>query len=541
MLEVEDLPPLTRKRGEGEPSRSPKRPKFHPPTAVHCVRGSSNKKDGALRIMTMKDLLHRCSQARRQPRAADPPNTLWGAGADSSADSPEETHPAGGDAAAGSQVLPEDSPGSSVGQRPPAASSSKLPGFAPPGGTPAADADAAVWSIRGECAQPEGGSGAVLEQVPFSPVPDGKDAAPPAGASSTTQRASSMMRDERADAALRCLRSTWDGGACTFSAPPPLDLVISVMQAAAEVFSGEPIVRDVRSDTWVIGDIHGNFRDLFFFVKQLVPFDVTLCPYRLVCLGDYVDRGPHSLQCVLLLFALKLLSPATVVLLRGNHEDPAVCGDVELYGDGSFKKQCIDLYGDADGAAVFQVACAAFAQLPLAAVIDKKVFCVHGGIPRVYEASDRDTRMDVLRGPRFPRFPSLFDESITRAFAAAATTEDRELLEQQWIQAYDVLWSDPVRDGQAELDPYGFGVSERGGQAIAFSARAVESFLGSHGLDLMIRAHQEKRSGLRVSQSNKVITVFSSSNYQGHGNGAGVVLVRKSGKVDLVMKTTFSS
>lgn len=76
----------------------------------------------------------------------------------------------------------------------------------------------------------------------------------------------------------------------------------------------------VPSPVYVLGDLHGNCEDLFWYADRLWPMNPENTAGRFLFLGDYVDRGLNSLEVIAYLFALKLLSPHKVVLLRGNHE-----------------------------------------------------------------------------------------------------------------------------------------------------------------------------------------------------------------------------
>lgn len=80
--------------------------------------------------------------------------------------------------------------------------------------------------------------------------------------------------------------------------------------------STEPNVVHISAPCTIVGDIHGQFFDLLemFRVEGKCP-DVNF-----LFLGDYVDRGYHSVEVVSLLMTLKVRYPHRVTLLRGNHE-----------------------------------------------------------------------------------------------------------------------------------------------------------------------------------------------------------------------------
>ena len=277
----------------------------------------------------------------------------------------------------------------------------------------------------------------------------------------------------------------------------------------------QPMYQSMKSPCYTFGDIHGNYRDVSYFLENIINFlDLAYTPCNLVFLGDYVDRGPYGLEVLCLLFALKLSAPNKVCLLRGNHEDPLVNGDVHHYGDSAFQRQCQKAFGPTKGLNMWKQVNEVFRHFPLAADIDGKIFCCHGGIPRFGGGEDR--RLDILRSPKFPHL------EVFSAFEDVKTEDD--LLVQM---ASDLCWSDPKdfedEGGYWELNEYGFGHNSRGKGVICFGEKAVDDFCEQYGFQYIFRAHQEKSDGLKLCKSARVITIFSSSDYEGHQNGAGVL------------------
>lgn len=290
------------------------------------------------------------------------------------------------------------------------------------------------------------------------------------------------------------------------------------------ILKSEPRHGHMTSPCYVFGDLHGNFRDLFYFMDNLISFqDLRYTPHKFMFLGDYVDRGEFSVEVVAYLFAMKVIAPEKVLLLRGNHEDTLVSGDVGGYGSTSFRAQCHSLFGMGLGEEVWSRVSQVFMYLPLTANIDNVIFCTHGGIPR-YDGNGKDDRMEQLMREDFPPMASFFE------------VPERESKEHAYLRqlAMDTCWADPA-DDESVLDEYGFGDNPRGTGVILFGNKAVDTFLNRYGFQYIFRAHQEKADGLKLSKNARVFTIFSTSSYVGHQNGAGVVLVAD-GKIRLMVK-----
>jgi hypothetical protein len=288
----------------------------------------------------------------------------------------------------------------------------------------------------------------------------------------------------------------------------------------------------LQSPVVVCGDLHGSYADLSFFLRSVTPFgSPTFLHSPILFLGDYVDRGAHSVEVVALLFAWRVLCPNFVVLLRGNHEDPEVNGDIRQYSEGSFLHKCVTTFGEEHGPSMWARVNAVFSHLPVASVIDGRVFACHGGIPRLmfqpdaFASGSVDVEMFRQLLNNDERFP-LFDTVLPVAEDLPTRAQQRRLIR-------EIMWNDPA---PAENSPtaggydtggfrpnYGRGDAE--GIILEFSPEAVKQFLSVFGWSNILRAHQHKQSGLQLSEGAAVVTVFSASNYSGGVNSAGACLV----------------
>ena len=108
----------------------------------------------------------------------------------------------------------------------------------------------------------------------------------------------------------------------------------SILELVIKTFKNEPNLVIIDEPVCVVGDIHGQYFDLLhMFTQAGEPPSINY-----LFLGDYVDRGILGIEVCLLLFALKLNYPKSIMLLRGNHESRAM---TETF---TFRLEVLDRY-----------------------------------------------------------------------------------------------------------------------------------------------------------------------------------------------------
>ena len=182
-------------------------------------------------------------------------------------------------------------------------------------------------------------------------------------------------------------------------------------------------------------------------------------------------------------------------------------GDIGRFKAGSFKAQCFDY---PFGVQIWKGINNVFDLMPLAAVVDKSIFCTHGGIPRVLPQT-KDVLDAIAKVPR-PLSSAQIDNNVL---------------------VLDLLWSDPAGD-EDTVDHTGFGPNKRGVGLTVFGKDSVNKFFEQTKCNYLIRAHQPPKMGIKLQHSAKVLTVFSSSHYCGGNNKAACVLI-SDGKVHLMI------
>lgn len=268
---------------------------------------------------------------------------------------------------------------------------------------------------------------------------------------------------------------------------------LKIIKQATQLFENEPSVLQINAyegeDIVVVGDIHGNIESLINIFQAKGDPSIT----KYLFLGDYVDRGQNSCEVIVLLYAFKCLYPENIHLIRGNHEFRSMN---DHYG---FKEECYKrikikvndkyMYG---GQKFYDIITDSFQYLPICAILNEKVFCVHGGITALVE--EKSQLMNIQKvGADFTKYDS--------------------------VQA-ELLWNDPDPNVKTyKRSPRGLGC--------VFGDEALNDFLQKMDFNVVIRAHQNQMNGYdwTFGENGGILTVFSSSDYCGTSNDGAVATV----------------
>ncbi|KAI9484617.1 serine/threonine-protein phosphatase 2B catalytic subunit A1 [Zychaea mexicana] len=259
-----------------------------------------------------------------------------------------------------------------------------------------------------------------------------------------------------------------------------------IIEKGTEILKTEPNLLEVGAPITVCGDIHGQYYDLM----KLFEVGGDPASTRYLFLGDYVDRGYFSIECVLYLWSLKMWYPDTFFLLRGNHE----CRHLTDYF--TFKIECRHKYTEP----VYDACMESFCSLPLAAVMNRQFLCIHGGLSPELQTLDDLRNVDRFREPP------------THGLMC------------------DLLWADPLEEFGQEKTNELFIHNNVRGCSYFFSYHAACAFLERNGLLSIIRAHEAQDAGYRMYRKSKttsfpsVMTIFSAPNYLDIYNNKAAVL-----------------
>ena len=263
------------------------------------------------------------------------------------------------------------------------------------------------------------------------------------------------------------------------------------------ILAQEPNVLNISGPINICGDLHGQFYDVVKLfdvggrIDNSIPKEANMTvvpanikanasvssnakalrvhptPKKYLFLGDYVDRGYFSLETITLLYLLKLMYPTQIYLIRGNHECRSI---TQVYG---FYEECQRYYSHS---AVWKLFVDSFDYLPISAIVDDRIFGVHGGL------SPKCPLIDTIR---------VIQRSIEIPSEGSFT---------------DLCWSDP--ETKVSL----FSPSTRGA-GFLFGAQAVDKFNSDNGVEIITRAHQLAPQGYQWFFNNKCCTCWSCPNY----------------------------
>ena len=288
--------------------------------------------------------------------------------------------------------------------------------------------------------------------------------------------------------------------------------VLVLIKECENILKQENNIIRIRAPVKIFGCLNGQFSDLLRTFETYGEPSEKLCDgdiesFDYLFLGDYVDRGTKSLETIILLMALKVKYPDQIIMLRGHHEDSQINAHYGLFQECRLKLD----EDPTDPNSIFVALNKMFEYLPLCAIIEDKILCLHGGISQSLKNIED---LDLIPKP------------IT--INHIAQTSDQQTL-------MDLLWADPCEnERETGFKPH---TSRRVfGNIFKFGADRLQKFLNDNKLALLIRSHECVMEG--YERVNDLITIFSATDYCGkYKNAAAILIVKR--QLEIVPKIIY--
>ena len=249
---------------------------------------------------------------------------------------------------------------------------------------------------------------------------------------------------------------------------------------AKDILDKRENIAILKTPLIICGCINAHFEEL----KDIFKICGNISETKYLFLGDYVGRGWNGLSTFILLILYLIKYPNNLVFLRGNHDSRTFSRMYGLYNE------CLQKYSNKyEAEDIYNMINELFDLLQLAAIVDNKYFCIHGGLSPDLKKLEEINKLE----------------------------RKKEIPENGIIT--DLIWSDP----NEEVDEY---VPSKKGAGQFYGEKAVQNFLKENSnIEMIIRSHELVDNGYKYQFNNKLLTVFSAPDYAGRvGFNIGSVL-----------------
>ena len=274
----------------------------------------------------------------------------------------------------------------------------------------------------------------------------------------------------------------------------------SLIEEVIPIISKEDSLIKIRSPCKIFGNIYGVYNDLMRFFESygnpsdsLQNGDINVMQY--IFLGDFCDRGLYSLEVVLLLFALKVKYPDFIYLIRGHHEDRKIN---EFYGLGEECKQRLNDEIDKKNS-IFNLINNVFDYLPFGVLVDGTTLLVHGGI---------GTSINKL-------------EDISNISRPVSIEQEVNNIDQ--LNIIDLLYSE-YDDSENYYSINSERDKAKRGFIVKYGKKRLDQFFNNNKINLLITAHQFIKEGFCTFNNDKLLVLFSATNYMDKYNNIGAMI-----------------